>query len=105
MAEKTEKKVTKKAIKANDNIILIGQKPTMSYVLALITQFNNRNATEVNIKARGRSISRAVDVAEVYKNRFGKDTKVKDIAIGTDRVKTREGRETNVSTINICLAK
>ncbi len=41
----------------------------MNYVLAVLTQFNS-GATEVSIKARGRAISRAVDVAEIVRKRF-----------------------------------
>ncbi len=53
----------------DDNIIYVGNKPVMNYVLAVVTQFNN-GANEVLIKARGRAISRAVDVAEIARNRF-----------------------------------
>jgi len=52
----------------DDNIIYVGNKPVMNYVLAVVTQFNN-GADEVLIKARGRAISRAVDVAEISRNR------------------------------------
>ena len=52
-----------------ENIVYIGRKPTMNYVLAVVTQFNN-GMREVTIKARGNSISRAVDVKEIVVNRF-----------------------------------
>lgn len=89
--------------KADDNTIYIGKKPTMAYVLAAITQFGNNN--EINIKARGRNISTAVDVAEVVRNRFLKDLK-KSVNIGTEQVTDKEKNRTlNVSTINITLTK
>jgi len=50
--------------------VLIGRKPVMNYVLACITLFHS-GAKEVNIKARGRAISRAVDVAEIHWDRAG----------------------------------
>ncbi len=103
MAEE-EKTVEKTKQRADDNTVFIGSKPTMSYVLAVITQFSG-NATEVNVKARGKSISKAVDVVEIVKNKFAKESKVKDIQIKTDRIKTNEGQEMNVSSINIVLAK
>jgi len=74
----------------------------MNYVLAVVTQFNN-GADEVLIKARGRAISRAVDVAEIARNRFLTEASVKDIAISTESLSTETG-ETNVSAIEITVA-
>jgi len=73
----------------------------MSYVLAVITQFNKQDQNEVIIKARGRAISIAVDTAEIVKNRFMKDVKITDITIGTESVTNIEGRNSNVSSIEI----
>ena len=87
-----------------DNVVFIGRKPTMSYVLAVITQFTN-GQEEVHIKARGKSISRAVDVAEVVKRRFLQDVKVKSIDIGTEEREVEGKGKVNVSTIDIVLAK
>ncbi len=86
--------------------VLIGRKPVMNYVLACITLFHG-GAKEVNIKARGKSISRAVDVVEVVRRRFLPDVRVKGIGIGTDQVAPREGSgsPTNVSTIEITLER
>jgi len=88
------------------NSVLIGRKPVMNYVLACITLFHG-GADEVNVKARGRAISRAVDVVEVTRRRFMPDLKVKKIGIGTDQLAPIEGggTPTNVSTIEITLAK
>lgn len=83
----------------NDNTVFIGGKPVMSYVLAVVTQFNNQSP-EVKIKARGRAISKAVDVAEIVKNRFVKGSAITGIDIGTERL-TGENGEVNVSTIEI----
>ncbi len=88
---------------ADDNVVYIGNKPVMNYVLAVVTQFNN-GASEVAIKARGKAISRAVDAVEVARNRFIEGAKVKDIKIGTERITTDRG-ETNVSIIEIVMAK
>ena len=74
----------------------------MSYVLAVVTQFNGGSDT-VLIKARGRAISRAVDTAEIVRNRFVTDSKVKDISIGTESITNEEGRTSNVSSIEITL--
>jgi len=101
----TEKKETeKKERQSDENIVFVGKKPTMSYVLACVTQFNN-GMKEVHIKARGKAISKAVDVAEITKNRFAEGAKIKEINIGTDEIKSEEGEKINVSTIHINLAK
>ena len=89
-----------------DNAVLIGKKPVMNYVLACITFFHG-GAKEVSVKARGRAISRAIDVVEVVRRRFLPDVKVMSIGIGTDQLSSQgEGSElTNVSTIEIILKR
>ncbi len=89
----------------DEHIIYIGNKPPMSYVLAVVTEFkkDNDNANEVSIKARGRAISRAVDTAEIVRNRFVTEAVVSDIKIGTESVTNDEGRTHNVSSIEIRL--
>ena len=105
VAKKTEEvKEVKETKRMDDNVVYVGQKPTMSYVLAVITQFTG-GLKEVHLKARGRSISRAVDVAEIVRNRFLGDVKVNDIEIGTEEREVEEGNKINVSTIDIKLLK
>jgi DNA-binding protein len=96
--------MTAKEEVAEENVIFIGNKPPMSYVLAVVTQFNS-GSNEVVIKARGRAISRAVDAAEITRNRFVTDAKIKEIRIGTESITNEEGRTSNVSSIEIALAK
>jgi DNA-binding protein len=103
MAEKTTKKRTAEEEKTDENVIYIGRKPPMSYVLAVVTQFNGNGSKDVILKARGRSISTAVDTAEIVRNRFITNAKVTDITIGTESVTNDEGRESNVSSIEISL--
>ncbi|MCL4325353.1 MAG: DNA-binding protein Alba [Candidatus Thermoplasmatota archaeon] len=89
----------------DDNNIFVGNKPTMNYVLAVVTQFNS-GSDEVKIKARGTAISRAVDVAEVVRNRFLQNVAtVKSITIGTEVLTNRDGRPSNVSSIEITIGK
>ncbi len=94
--------MTEKEVDPNENTIFVGNKPPMSYVLAVVTQFNS-GSDEVVIKARGRAISRAVDTAEITKNRFVTDAKIKEIKIGTESITNEEGRNSNVSSIEISL--
>ena len=89
----------------DDNTVYIGKKATMNYVLAVVTQFNAGH-DEVIIKARGRSISRAVDVAEIVRHRFVQDAQIKDIKIDTEVLqRAEEGTSANVSSIEIYLKK
>lgn len=88
---------------AEDDVVFVGNKPVMNYVLAVVTQFNS-GANEVRIMARGRAISRAVDVAEVSRSRFLPDVSVKGISISTEVLNTDRG-ETNVSAIEIIIGK
>ena len=88
--------------KTDENTIFVGNKPPMSYVLAVVTQFNG-GSDNVVIKARGRAISRAVDTAEITRNRFVTNSKIKDITIGTESITNEEGRTSNVSSIEITL--
>ena len=89
-----------------DNSIFIGGKPFMNYVTGVVMQFTTKNADEVIIKARGKFISRAVDVSEVASKRFLDGTvSVKGIKIDSEGFKNNEGRDVRVSTIEITLSK
>ena len=89
-----------------DNSIFIGGKPFMNYVTGVVMQFTTKNADEVIIKARGKFISRAVDVSEVASKRFlDGAVGVKNIAIDSEGFKNNEGRDVRVSTIEITLSK
>ena len=90
--------------KGNENVVFVGKKGTMSYVLAVVTQMN-QGANEVMVKARGKAISRAVDVAEIVKNKFITEAKINDIKIATEEISTEEGNPLKVSAIEIKLAK
>jgi DNA-binding protein len=87
------------------NTIFIGRKPVMSYVLAVITSFNSSDTKEVTLKARGRSMTTSVDVAEVVKRRFIKDLKASKITIGTEELEQEEGGTRNISTMEIILTR
>ena len=89
-----------------DNSIFIGNKPFMNYVTGVVMQFTTKGASEVIIKARGKFISRAVDVAEVSGKRFLDNTiDVKDIKIDSEEFQNKEGKQVRVSNIEITLAK
>jgi len=89
---------------AEDNIVFVGKKGTMAYVLAIVTQMN-QGTNEVIIKARGKAISRAVDVAEIVKNKFIANAKITGIKTATEDVTTEDGKQVRVSAIEIRLTK
>ena len=101
------KKTTRKPLEKKPDVVFIGNKPPMSYVMAIMTALSSGAITEITLKARGRAITTAVDVAEITSNRFMKDLAVTSIGIGTEEMPAREGenRSRSVSTIEIKLAK
>jgi len=90
-----------------DNIIFIGIKPFMNYVTGVVMQFQNKGQNEVIVSARGKFISKAVDVTEVARRTFLKEEniKVKDIKISSEAFENKEGKRINVSAIEIVLVK
>jgi DNA-binding protein len=89
-----------------DNSIFVGNKPFMNYVTAVVMQFTVKNADEVTIKARGKFISRAVDIAEVATKRFLEgQVEVKDIRIDSEEFENKEGKLVRVSTQEILIVR
>src|ERR687898_740817 len=89
---------------SSSNEIFIGKKPLMTYVTATLVQLANEPI--VVIKARGKSITRAVDVAQIIVKRM--DTlgyKVGLVNIGSEEVKSDDGRTRNVSTVEISISR
>jgi len=89
----------------SENVVFIGKKPVMSYIMACMTHFNQLDAKKVAVKARGRAICRAVDTIELLRRAFMKDLQLEGIAIYTEEVTREEGRKSNVSAIELTLAK
>jgi DNA-binding protein len=86
------------------NEIFIGKKPLMTYVTATLVQLANEPL--VVIKARGRSITRAVDVAQIIVKRM--DTlgyKIGPVKVGSELVRSDDGRTRNVSTIEVSVSR
>ncbi len=103
-ASKAPAKPQPKTAPNNENIVLIGKKPVMNYVVACLTFFNS-GAKKVIVKARGRAISRAVDTVELLRRAFVKDLQLQGITIGTEEVTRAEGQKANVSSIEIAVVK
>ena len=89
--------------KNKENIVYIGQKSAMNYVMACFAIVQG-GSNEIVIKARGRAISRAVDVAEILKSRFLENqVKIEDIITGTEVIESKDRGNFSVSTIEITL--
>jgi archaea-specific DNA-binding protein len=90
--------------KSEEHSIFIGGKPFMNYVTGVVIQFN-KGASEVTVKARGKFISKGVDVAEVSRRKFleEKNVSVKNVSIGSEEFENKEGKMVNVSVLEIVL--
>ena len=103
VSEGSSNKAAGKKSSIEANVVLVGKKPTMNYVLAAVTQFSD-GMQDIHIKARGKNICRAVDVAEVVRKRFVQGLTAQ-IEIGTVEIVEEGGSKVNVSTIDIQLRK
>lgn len=115
MSEKTEHKPERRPPRAESqeqrprsqippDTVFIGKKPLMAYATAVMMHFNS-GAKHLTVKARGKSISHAVDVVEVVRRRFFQgQLSIKDVKIGSE-VLGEEGETRNVSTIEIMLER
>ena len=92
------------AEEGKDSVVFIGKKPFMNYVTGVVMQFNS-GVNKVTVKARGKYISRAVDVAEVVRNRFVKESKLDEIKIASEEFEGDDGKKVRISTIEITLVK
>ncbi len=101
MAEEVQKRPERNP---DDHSVFIGGKPFMNYVTGVVMQFTTQNAREVVVKARGKFISRAVDIAEVVRKRFLENqVDLGGIKIDSEEFENKEGRQVRVSIIEITL--
>jgi DNA-binding protein len=90
--------------RSEPNVIYIGKKDVMAYVLSAVLQLSQSQF--VVIKARGRAISKAVDVSQVLINRFGEGKFfVQEVKLATEVLQGTEGISRNVSTIDVVVSK
>ncbi|MBS3080797.1 DNA-binding protein Alba [Candidatus Pacearchaeota archaeon] len=107
MEEETESNKEPVQVVDKDNVIFVGVKPFMNYVTGVVMQFQNKGQREVIVSARGKFISKAVDVVEVARRTFLKDEKIKvdNIKISSEQFENKEGKRIYVSAIEIKLVK
>jgi DNA-binding protein len=101
------RKLKMNSLSREPNVIYVGRKPPMNYVLGIITNFSGSNTKEVTLKARGQAITTAIDAVEITRRRFMKELNIGKITIGTEEMPPREGegRARMVSTIEITLTR
>ncbi len=90
-----------------DGSIFIGTKPFMNYVTMAVVQLTTKERKEITIKARGKFISRAVDVVEALRKKFLKDKnlEVSNVKIGSEEMERKDGKKINISSIEITLTR
>ena len=105
--EEKELSEEKTSVNEKDNVIFVGVKPFMNYVTGVVMQFQNKGQKEVIVSARGKFISKAVDVVEVARRTFLKDEniQIRNINISSEQFENKEGKRIFVSAIDISLIK
>jgi DNA-binding protein len=83
--------------------IFIGKKPLMTYVTSAIIQLTTMSL--IKIKARGFSIGHAVDVVQILLRKTNPAFTVGDINIGSESLVSADGRNRDVSTIEISIKR
>jgi DNA-binding protein len=89
---------------AEQNLVRVGRKPIMNYVTACVTLFNSGN-DEVMVRARGRTIEKAIDIVQMLKRGFLKNVTILSIDVGSENVRRMDGTRGNISIIEITLAR
>lgn len=88
----------------SEKVIFVGKKPVRNYVMACLTSFS-AGSDHVIIKARGRAICKAVDTFELLRRAFLKGAQLQSINICTEQVAREGDKKSNVSAIEITIAK
>ena len=96
-----------KQVRRDTSNIYVGPKPLMNYVTAVVMQFTTKGSKEVTLKARGKFTARAIDIAQVARERFLKDMNIQlgAINICSESFKNKEGKDIRVSSLSIKLIK
>jgi DNA-binding protein len=87
-----------------ENLVKVGKKPTMNYVVACVTILNS-GAKELMVRARGQAISKAVDTVETLRRAFMKDIIIESVNIGSEEITFPDGTRSDTSVIEILIRK
>jgi len=93
--------------KKKKNITFIGEKPIIEYVKGIATQFTHKKEKEMFICARGNNMEKAINVCEKVKEKFSKEKPViiKEAKIEKEILKSKDGKNKSVQTIEITLRR
>ena len=97
-----------KKLDGKTGIIFIGHDDPFLYFPDMMSYLSRDEIENIHLKARGKSISNAVNVAEQFKNRFGKEikTKIDNVDIGTEQVPRKDKKgKIKMSFIDITMSK
>src|SRR3954447_25011586 len=92
-------------LRRKGNEIFIAKKPLMTYVTATLVQLANEPT--VIVKARGKSITRAVDVAQIIVKRMDSlGYRISNVKLGSDILNSTDSdKPRNVSTIDVSISR
>ena len=97
-----------KKLEGKTGIIFIGHEDPFLYFPDMMSYLSRDEIENIHLKARGKSISNAVNVAEQFRNRFSKEikTNIDKVDIGTEEVlrKDKKGK-IKMSFIDITMSK
>lgn len=86
------------------NLVRVGKKPVMNYVVACVTLFNS-GTEEIMVRARGQAINKAVDTVQMLRRAFLKNLVIRGINIGSENITRLDGKRGSISTIEILLCR
>jgi DNA-binding protein len=89
--------------KPKRNLVIMGSKPIMNYVVACLTLFNE-GAETVKIRARGKHINKAADTVGLLRRVFLPNLRIVEAETGTDILTRTDGNQAHVSIIEIVIA-
>src|SRR5213593_2086551 len=87
-------------VEEEPNVVRIGKKPIMNYVVACMTLLNT-GVSDVMVRGRGQSITKAVEVVDMLRRALMKNIRIHSVDIGTEEVKREDGSTTSLSMIEI----
>ena len=85
------------------NLVIMGNKPIMNYVVACLTLFNE-GAETVKVRARGKHINKAADTVGLLRRVFLPNLRVVEAETGTDVLTRTDGNQAHVSILEIVIA-
>jgi len=91
-------------VKTDQPTLFIGTKPLMAYVTSALIQLANNN--RLFVRARGNSIGRAVDIAQIIVRKMERaGFSITDIKVGSEELISNDNKKRQVSFISLEITK